>query len=356
MVRLLPFLLAAALLGLWTLGPSAQRPTAPEEVARAQAIAKALPAVVRVQGTPLLNPQEGPVTGTGFFVSPSRVATNYHVVREAKDLRVRLWDGRLLLAEVYAVDPGIDLALLTVRGGQAPATLAFARSNPASLPLGLGVLVLGFPFGQGPLASYGILAGVGPLETEPTDPEVGVEVGTYLFTDAPLTVGNSGSPLLTLQGQVLGVVSEVVGGPSGLGGIGVAIPGDLAAQSVEDLERFGLPQRGWLGASLVSLEELPPVLLRALGLTAAQGAMVDRVEPNSPAARAGLRGAPRDAQGRLLALGDVILAVDGKPVRDKAEVVQRIARHRAGDRVRLTLWREGRRLEVTLVMTARTRP
>ncbi len=151
------------------------------------------------------------------------------------------------------------------------------------------------------------------------------------------------------------MVSDLVGGPGGIGGIGVAVPSSLVAQAVEDLERFGIPQRGWLGASLVSLEELPPLLLRALGLTTAQGAMVDQVEPGGPAARAGLRGAQRDAQGRLLALGDVILAVNGQAIRNKAEVVQRIAQYRPGDRVRLTVWREGRRLEVTLVMVARPR-
>ncbi|TBH20703.1 S1C family serine protease [Thermus thermamylovorans] len=339
------------LLPLLALG---QRLVSPEEVARSQAIARALPAVVRVQGTSLA-PGEGEVVGTGFFVSPFRVVTNYHVVRDLADLTVRLADGRTFPAERFAVDPGIDIALLTVRGAQAPGVLAFSRTPTRSLVLGMGVVLVGFPFGQGPLASYGILSGIGPLEVPTPDPSVGAEVGEYLFTDAPLTVGNSGSPLMSLQGEVIGVVADVIGGPSGLGGIGVAVPGELVAQSVQDLERFGIPQRGWLGASLISLDELPPVLLRAVGLTTAQGAMVDRVEPGGPAARAGLRGAQRDAQGRLLVLGDVILAVDGQPVQGKAEVVRLIARYRPGDRVRLTLWREGRRLEVTLTMVARPR-
>lgn len=344
-------LFAFLLLGSSALFALSQRLTSPEEVARVEVIKKALPAVVRLQGAPLTG--EGPVMGTGFFISPGRLVTNYHVVRDLADLTIRLQDGRTFPVERFAIDPGIDLALLQVRGVVAPAQLRFGRSE--GLPLGAGVVVVGNPFGQPFLASYGILSGRGPLEAQTLDPTVGQEVGEYLFTDAPLTVGNSGSPLLNLQGEVIGVISDVVGGPGGVGGIGVAIPAELVAQSVEDLQRYGIPQRGWLGASLLSLDELPPVLLRAVGLTTTQGAMVDKVEPGGPAARSGLRGAQRDAQGRLLSLGDVILAVNGKPVRNKAEVVQLLARYRPGDKVRLTLWREGRRLEVTLTMMARPR-
>lgn len=344
-------MMRALVLLLFALVALAQRLTSPEEVARVEVIKKALPAVVRVQGSALSG--EGPVVGTGFFISPGRLVTNYHVVRDLADLTVRLLDGRTFPAERFAVDPGIDLALLQVRGVVAPAQLRFGKSE--GLPVGAGVVVVGNPFGQPFLASYGILSGRGPLEAQALDPSVGQEVGEYLFTDAPLTVGNSGSPLLNLQGEVVGVVSDVVGGPGGVGGIGVAIPAELVAQSVEDLQRYGIPQRGWLGASLLSLDELPPVLLKAVGLTTTQGAMVDKVEPGGPAARAGLRGAQRDAQGRLLALGDVILAVNGRPVRNKAEVVQLLARYRPGDKVRLTLWREGRRLEATLTMVARPR-
>ncbi|RTI30943.1 S1C family serine protease, partial [Thermus scotoductus] len=183
--------LAALLLSLLALG---QRLVSPEEVARSQVIQRALPAVVRVQGSPTA-PGENQVVGTGFFVSPFRVVTNYHVVQDLADLTVRLADGRTFPAERFAVDPGIDIALLTVRGLQAPRVLAFSKTPSTSLPLGMGVVLVGFPFGQGPLASYGILSGIGPLEVPSPDPSVGAEVGEYLFTDAPLTVGNSGSPL-----------------------------------------------------------------------------------------------------------------------------------------------------------------
>ncbi|MFN4071211.1 MAG: trypsin-like peptidase domain-containing protein, partial [Thermus caldifontis] len=135
--------LAVLLLSLLALG---QRLVSPEELARSQVIRKALPAVVRVQGSPTA-PGENQVVGTGFFVSPFRVVTNYHVVQDLTDLTVRLADGRTFPAERFAVDPGIDIALLTVRGLQAPGTLSFSKTPASSLPLGMGVVLVGFPFG-----------------------------------------------------------------------------------------------------------------------------------------------------------------------------------------------------------------
>ncbi|HEU4740589.1 MAG TPA: trypsin-like peptidase domain-containing protein, partial [Meiothermus sp.] len=260
-------------------------------------------------------------------------------------------DGREFPAEIVALDRGIDIAILGVRGVVAPTTLPWGSSQ--NLPPGISVLVIGSPFGQRNLASTGILAGIAPLSAESDNPEVGQEIGDVLYIDSRTEQGNSGGPVLDLQGRVIGLMDAVLAGASGIGGYGVAIPADLVRQSIQDLERFGVPQRGWLGASLVDLGDLDPLLLRGVGLVSSQGTMLDKIERGSPAANAGLRAAQRDPRGRLVNLGDIILAINGKAVKNKAEVTQTIARFRPSDRVKLIIWREGRKIEVTLTMIAR---
>jgi S1-C subfamily serine protease len=159
--------------------------------------------------------------------------------------------------------------------------------------------------------------------------------------------------VLDLQGRVVGVANATLGDLSGVGGVGVAIPSDLVRQSVSDLERFGVPQRGNLGVTLLDLSELDPILLGRVGLLSTRGAMIEKVQPGGPAARAGLRPAQRDQRGKLVSLGDIILAVGGRTMRNASEVTQTIARYRPGDRVSLTIWRNGRRLDVTVTMIAR---
>jgi S1-C subfamily serine protease len=329
--------------------------TTPEEVARVEVIRKALPAIVKVQGT-VLNPdtgKEGPGTGAGFFYSPSRIVTNFHVVDGLRDVRVFLNDGRSFPAQVFAVDKGIDLAILSVQGVVAPATLNFGSAQ--NLPVGMGLVVIGSPFGAKNLVSYGILSGIGALENEEESlgEDVGGDIGDVLYTDARVELGNSGGPMLDLQGRVVGVINAVLGSLTSPTGVGIGIPSDLVNQSIKDLERFGVPQRGSLRASFEDLDSLPPLLLSKVGLVSTNGAMIDSVEPDGPAERAGLRPAQRDARGLLTRLGDVIVAINDKPIKNKSDVVQTIARFRPGNKVKLTLWRDGRRLEASVTMMAR---
>lgn len=346
---------AVAVVALTVLG-TAQTPrlSTPEEVARVEVLRRSMPAVVKIVAQEQ-NPTpgtDGKVFGSGFFYTQGRIVTNFHVVDGVNNLRIVLHDGREFPAEVFALDKGLDIAILSVRGVVAPATLSFGSSQ--NLPVGMGVVVIGSPLGQRNMVSYGILSRVGPPEEIPDNPsDIGLEIGSALSTDARTEGGNSGGPMLNLQGQVIGVMDAVLGSVSGLSGFGIAIPADQVKQSLEDLERFGVPQRGWLGASLVNLEELDPILLSRLGLVSDQGVMLDKVERGSPAANAGLRAATRDNRNKLVQLGDVILAINARPIRNQTEVIQTIARYRPGDRVRLTVWRSGRRVEVTVTMITR---
>ncbi|GEM90233.1 MULTISPECIES: S1C family serine protease [Oceanithermus] len=323
------------------------------EAARVRVIQEAMPAVVKIQGTPTYAGGEDAVWGSGFFYSSGRVVTNFHVVDGLKNLTVTLYDGRSYPADVFAVDRGIDLAILEVHGATAPATLTFARET--QVLAGQTAIVLGSPFGKRNLVSVGVISGSGPFDFvgQLGEGDVGIEIPEIFYTDARVEPGNSGGPLLDGQGRVIGVIDAVLGGASGIGGLGIAVPGYLVVQSIYDLEQFGVPQRGWLGAALVDLTELDPLTLRLAGLESTQGAMVDRVQPGSPAEAAGLQGARRDRYGKLVELGDVIVAVGGKAVKNRFDVIREIARRRPGEKVELTLWRNGQKITVTVQLTAR---
>ena len=339
---------------LLLLASAAAQVASADEAARVKVIKDALPAVVKIHGTPTYaGAEQGAVWGSGFFYAADRIVTNYHVVDGLKGLTVTLNDGRSYPAEVFAVDRGIDIAVVKVHGATAPATLKFSASAEAQP--GQTAIVLGSPFGKRNLVSMGIISGSGPFDyaSQLGEGEVGVEIPEVLYTDARVEPGNSGGPLLNAQGRVIGVIDAVLGGASGIGGLGIAVPAPLVVESIHDLEEFGVPQRGWLGAVLVNLGELDPLTLRLAGLKSAQGAMVDKVLPASPAEAAGLKGAKRDRYGKLVELGDVIVAVNGKAVKNRFDVIREIARHRPGEDVKLTIWRNGKKVEVVVRLTAR---
>jgi len=325
----------------------------PEEASRVKVIQETLPAVVKIQGTPTYAGGEDAVWGSGFFYTNARIITNYHVVDGLENLTVTLYDGRSFPAETYAVDRGIDLAILEVHGAGAPAVLKFATET--GVFAGQTAIVLGSPFGKRNLVSVGVIAGSGPFDYvgQLGEDDVGIEIPEIYYTDARVEPGNSGGPLLNGQGLVVGVIDAVLGGASGIGGLGIAIPAYLVVQSIHDLERYGVPQRGWLGAVLVDLTDLDPLILHLAGLESTRGAMVEQVLPGSPAEDAGLRGARRDRYGKLVELGDVIVSIEGRPVGNRYDVIRELARRRPGNEVELALWRNGRRITVTVRLKAR---
>jgi S1-C subfamily serine protease len=328
-----------------------------DEVNTVEVTRTAMQAVVRVDARlrkEVLQQGDDPVeTGTGFFYKKNLIVTNYHVVRDQESLSVTLYDGRRVNAKLEGVDPGIDIAILRVTGVSAPRTLTFGQS--ARLIPGQKLITIGTPLKFQNFIASGVYSAATSGRDVPRDDGLGQEISSYFLTTASIQQGNSGGPLLDSRGLVVGV-ADANAAPNGFvpGVIGIAIPGDLVKQSLDDLEKIGVPQRGSLGATLVDLDSLDPALRSLAGLTSSSGALVDEVPAGSAAARAGLRGSLRNSRGQFQALGDVIVAVDGQGVRNSFDVIRLVAAKRPGQTVTLKLWRNKKAVTVKVTLLKRT--
>jgi len=262
-------------------------------------------------------------TGSGIVVREDGViVTNNHVIDRAEVIDVHLSDGRVLRARVLGTDPSTDLAVLKVDATSLP-TARWADSDTARV--GEWVLAIGAPFGLEATVTHGVLsakgrAGIGANAIE-----------DYLQTDASINPGNSGGPLINLRGEVLGINTMIIGRGTG---VGFAVPSRIARLVAEQIVSRGEVSRGWVG---FGLQDIDGPLAEALRVSPNIGAMVSRVEPGAPAARAG-----------ILA-GDVITQLDGRPTAQGHDVVREITARRPGERIELTVLREGqsRRVSVT---------
>ncbi|MBV1799663.1 Do family serine endopeptidase [Siccirubricoccus sp. G192] len=260
--------------------------------------------------------------GSGFIIDPAGfIVTNNHVVGNADQVKVELADGRDLPAKVVGTDPQTDLALLKVEAGGALPTVAFGDSD--HLRVGEWVVAMGNPFGLGASATAGIVSargrqiGAGPYDD-------------FIQTDAPINPGNSGGPLFNTTGEVVGVNTAIFSPSGGNIGIGFAVPSRLAQHVVAQLKDHGRVERGWLG---VSMQRLDPEMAAALSVPEAKGAVVAAVEPNSPAARAGLQP------------GDVIVGVNGRPIAQPRALAAAVAELKPGAETKLAVLRNGERTE-----------
>jgi serine protease Do len=241
------------------------------------------------------------------------------VIKGARQIKVRLTDNRVFVAKVVGQDEKTDLAVLKIDGVRELPAVTLGRSE--ELKVGDWVLAIGNPFGLANTVTAGIVSATGRhIGAGPFD--------DFIQTDASINPGNSGGPLFNLRGEVVGVNTAVVAGGSG---VGFAIPIDLAGGVIDSLRESGRVVRGFLG---VGLQEVTPEVAEALGLPAATGALVTSVEPESPAAAAGVKP------------GDVITEFNGAPVSDWYALPRRVAAERPGTRVALTLFRDGRSLPV----------
>lgn len=342
----------------------AQRAVGPEEaVATAEDLGQAFsavaervnPAVVQIRSTRTAPAQaqtdpfgfgipfgggEQSGLGSGAFISADGyVVTNNHVVEDADQLTVVLFDGRELDAEVVGADPFSDLAVLRVEGDDHPA-LAFGDSD--ELRVGQWVIAVGSPLDAAlsNTVTHGIVSSVGRYNGG-RDPMGRQTISNYIQTDAAVNPGNSGGPLVNLRGEIIGINSAIATRTGTFNGISFAIPSNIVRGTVEQLIDSGVVQRGFLG---ISFQEAPPSLRRAVGVgpgAALVAQIAEDAEGNTPAADAGIR------------VDDLITGIDGVELSDSGQIVSLISNKRPGDTVELTYNRDGRERTATVTLGRR---
>ncbi|HOC43156.1 MAG TPA: trypsin-like peptidase domain-containing protein [Thermoanaerobaculales bacterium] len=268
-------------------------------------------------------------TGSGFvWDEHGHIVTNFHVVQGGDAFQVTLADQTTWSATAVGGAPEKDLAVLRISSppdNLRPITIG----SSADLMVGQTVLAIGNPFGFDQTLTTGIISALG-REIESMS---GVPITDVIQTDAAINPGNSGGPLLDSAGRLIGVNTAIVSPSGGYAGIGFAIPVDTVNWVVPDLIAYGAIQRPTIGVQLAS-----DSINQRLGLA---GVLVMDVIPGTGAEAAGLRPTVRDRSGQVR-LGDVIVAVDGQPVRSQSELRLRLEQRREGDQVEVTVERDGR--------------
>ncbi|MBE2967454.1 Do family serine endopeptidase [Burkholderia cepacia] len=266
--------------------------------------------------------------GSGFIVSADGVIlTNRHVVGDAVAIDVKLTDKRQFKGRVIGSDPVSDVAVIRIDAHDLPVV---ATGDPARTEVGDWVMAIGSPYGFANTVTQGIVSAKSrSLPGERAIP--------FIQTDVPINPGNSGGPLFDLGGRVIAINSMIFSKTGGYQGLAFAIPIDIALDVKDQLLRTGKVTRGRLG---VAVQEVSQALARSFGLASPDGALITMVEPDGPAAHAGLQP------------GDVVLAVDGKPVAESADLLGTVALMRAGRQADLLVWRAGKARHVIATVAA----
>lgn len=265
--------------------------------------------------------------GSGFFISADGYAvTNNHVVDKATDVNVVLEDGTELKAKVIGTDPKTDLALVKV---DAPSrTFPYVAFSNADVRVGDWVVAVGNPFGLGGSVTAGIIsAHHRDIQAGPYD--------DFLQIDAPINKGNSGGPTFDLSGQVIGVNTMILSPSGGSIGLGFAIPSQVAQKVIQEIKDHGKVTRGWLG---VQIQPISREIADSLNLTKTDGALVNEVQPHSPAEKAGFKS------------GDAVLSVNGAVVESPKDLSRIIAGYSPNTDVKVSIWRDGKPMDLTVTI------
>ncbi len=264
--------------------------------------------------------------GSGFIISKDGyVITNNHVIQEAEEIMVRLGDRREFVAEIVGVDERSDLAVLKITATKLP-SVRLGRSH--DLKVGEWVLAIGSPFGFDHSVTAGIVSAKGrSLPSENYVP--------FIQTDVAINPGNSGGPLFNLDGEVVGVNSQIYSRTGGFMGLSFAIPIDVAMEVVEQLKDKGRVSRGWLG---VLIQDVTRELAESFGMERPHGALVAKVVPDSPAAEAGFQ------------VEDIVLSFNGVEVNHSSDLPPIVGRTRVDRRVSVDILRGGRSQKLTVTI------
>ena len=346
------FLLYHLVSSRWALGPRAEPRAimargelAEGEKSTIRLFRQASPSVVYITTSRLVRPRfslnlaEIPQgAGSGFvWDDQGHIVTNHHVIRGAHVAHVTFGDGTSTTAKLVGNAPERDLAVLRVNR-VSDKLIPLPVGSSADLEVGQNVFAIGNPFGLDQTLTTGVISGV---EREIRTPD-NLVIRGVIQTDAAINPGNSGGPLLDSAGRLIGVNTAIVSPSGAYAGVGFAVPVDTVNRIVPQLVRYGKAARAGLGAMI-----LPPHIQRQHNI---RGAIVVAVQEGGPADRAGIRPATNDPANTRL--GDVILAVDGERVNSKTDFNQRLGEHDAGDTVRLTILRDGGRIQLSVKLQA----
>lgn len=287
---------------------------------------------------PQQGPQRAQAAGSGVLInSDGYIVTNNHVIKDADEVEVALYDGRVYDAKVIGTDPDTDLAVVKIEEKDLP-FLSFVDSNESKV--GEWVLAVGNPFNLNSTVTAGIISAKGRsiniLERNTEQGSTAIE--SFIQTDAAINPGNSGGALVNLQGGLLGINTAIASPTGSYSGYGFAVPSNIVSKIVEDLIEFGVVQRGWLGVSITSVNSQ---LAGERDLKVSSGAYIQAFANQSSAKEAGLKE------------GDVVVKIDNKPIRSNTSLIEYIGTRRPGDKVNITVNRDGKELTFPVVLKTR---
>jgi S1-C subfamily serine protease len=307
---------------------------------------KNIPSVVNVTSRAMsfdffygMVPQEG--QGSGFVIDKDgHILTNYHVIADARQVEVTMHNRKKYKATIVGTDPAHDLAVIQIK---APDLVPAVLGDSRNLQVGQKVYAIGNPFGLAGTMTRGIVSSIRPVR-EPN----GATIDDAIQTDAAINPGNSGGPLMNWHGEVIGINTMILSSVGQNSGVGFAIPINTAKAVLNDLMTLGRVRRPALGVRTIPISA---ELADEMGLPSDYGLLIVQVISGGSADQAGLRGGTERAYlGNIPIMlgGDLIVAIDGEKVEEEQDLAQIMNNHRAGDSVKVTIFRNKKKMEMTV--------